>query len=80
MASSRRALQTAARQRSESVFINCPFADSHVRLFLAYVVGAKAIGLTPRAAIEVYDARTARLERIQSMLGECAYSSHDISS
>ena len=79
MPGSRRGQEAAIGRRSESVFINRPFAESHVRLFLAYVVGAKAIGLSPRAAIEVYDARAARLERIQQMLAECAYSFHDVS-
>ena len=69
-----------ARLRSSSVFINCPiFSDTHVRLFIAYVVGALAVGLTPRAAIEAYESRRARLERIQAMIAECAFSFHDIS-
>ena len=74
-----RAALRKLKLRSTSVFINCPFSDSHVLLFIAYVVGAMAVGLTPRAAIETYDARRSRLERIHALIAECAVSFHDIS-
>ena len=66
-------------RRRTSIFINAPYGPAHQNLFLAYVVGAISLGLTPRAAIETYDSTTSRLERIAALLRVCRFSLHDLS-
>jgi hypothetical protein len=47
-------------------------------LYLAYIAGAAAFGLVPRAAIEI-PSGALRLNRIFALLLECRYSIHDVS-
>ena len=74
---SKRELQN--RQRLSSVFINAPYGPEHQDIFLAYLVGAVALGLSPRAAIEFLNTRDSQLEHIYGLLRQCAFSFHDLS-
>jgi hypothetical protein len=60
------------------VFLNVPYDDAFADLFLAYIVGLTACGLTPRATLEI-PGGARRLDRIVQLIGECRYSIHDLS-
>jgi len=64
--------------RQKSVFLNLPYDPSFQNLFLAYVVGTTALGLIPRATLEI-PGSTRRLDRIQLLIRSCRYSIHDLS-
>jgi hypothetical protein len=60
------------------VFLNVPYDLEYEPLFLAFIAGLCAFGLTPRAAIEL-PGSTRRLGRILKLLHSCRYSFHDLS-
>ena len=66
------------RNRSRYVFLNVPHDSGFKRLYLAYIAGLSALGLTPRAALEIPGGER-RLDRILSLLRTCRYSLHDLS-
>lgn len=77
-----------ARQRStgnlkklvdpDHVFLNLPYDAGFSQQFLAYTCGVCALGLTPRATLELQGG-TRRLDRIISLIETCFYSIHDMS-
>jgi hypothetical protein len=60
------------------VFLNIPYDRDFVELFLAYIAGLAALGLTPHATIEIPGGER-RLDRIFSLVRACRYSVHDLS-
>lgn len=60
------------------MFLNVPYDEAFGDLFLAYIVGLTAYGLTPRATLEI-PGGARRLDRIVQLIGECRYSIHDLS-
>ena len=63
----------------DGVFINCPFDEHYKPLFDALVFCTAAAGLRVRSALERVDSGEARLEKICRLIGESAFSIHDIS-
>jgi len=61
-----------------SVFLNIPYDQPFVELFLAYLAGVSAYGLVPRATLEIPGGGR-RLDRIVSLIESCRYSIHDLS-
>jgi hypothetical protein len=61
-----------------AVFLNLPYDSKFQPLFLAYIAGVTAFGLTPRATLEI-PGGARRLDRIFAILSECQYSIHDLS-
>ena len=68
------------RLRSKDVFINCPFDDKYKPIFDAIVFAVRDLGFIARCALEIDDAGEVRLDKIVRLIGQCAYSVHDISS
>jgi hypothetical protein len=68
------------RRRAErySVVLNIPYDGAFESLYLAYVAGLSAFGLTPRATLEIPTSQR-RLERILGLIQKCTYSIHDLS-
>lgn len=62
----------------ESLFLNIPYDSSFTHLYLAYIAGASAFGLVPRATLEIPGGER-RLDRILALIRSCAYSLHDLS-
>ncbi len=60
------------------VFLNIPYDARFTRLYLAYVAGICAFGLTPRATLEI-PGGVRRLDRIFELIQTCRYSLHDLS-
>jgi hypothetical protein len=60
------------------VFLNVPYDKKFERLFLAYISGAAAFGLSPRATLEIRRSSD-RLDRILDLVRACRYSIHDLS-
>ena len=78
---SRKEPKTAAAKEKKSraeVFLNIPYDKQFERLFLAYIAGISAIGMVPRATLEITDS-TRRLEKILKLARSCEYSVHDLS-
>ena len=65
------------KSRNE-VFLNIPYDKKFERLFLAYIAGISALGMVPRATLEITDS-SRRLERILKLARSCGYSVHDLS-
>ncbi|MGC2111328.1 MAG: hypothetical protein WA655_17570 [Candidatus Korobacteraceae bacterium] len=63
---------------SPAVFLNLPYDSTFQPLFLAYIAGVTAFGLTPRATLEIPGGMR-RLDRIFEILAQCQYSIHDLS-
>ena len=61
------------------VFINCPFDAAYRPMFDAIVFAVIACDLTPHSALEIDDASQTRLDKIETIIGECRWSIHDIS-
>jgi hypothetical protein len=61
-----------------SVFLNIPYDDAFLRLYLAYIAAVSAFGLIPQATL-VIPGGTRRLERIIRLIKGCEYSIHDLS-
>jgi len=69
----------AKREKSRAeVFLNIPYDKQFERLFLAYIAGISAIGMVPRATLEITDS-SRRLEKILKLARNCEYSVHDLS-
>ena len=69
----------AKRRKSRAeVFLNIPYDEKFERLFLAYIVGISALGMVPRATLEIPDS-SRRLEKILKLVRSCEYSIHDLS-
>jgi hypothetical protein len=66
------------RKHSPEVFLNVPYDKKFERLFLAFIAGTSAHGLTPRATLEITTS-VRRLERILDLIRRCEYSIHDLS-
>jgi hypothetical protein len=66
------------RSAEPSVFLNIPYDRAFENLYLAYIAGLSAFGLVPRATLEIPTSQR-RLERIANLIGQCAYSIHDLS-
>jgi hypothetical protein len=59
-------------------FLNIPYDDDFGDLFLSYISGLAAFGLTPRATLEI-PGGARRLDRILELIESCVYSFHDLS-
>ena len=59
-------------------FLNIPYDNAFQSLYLAYIAGMSAFGLTPRATLEI-PGGTRRLDRIFDLIKRCRYSFHDLS-
>jgi len=66
------------RKHREAAFLNIPYDRDFEELYLAYIAGIAAFGLTPRATLEV-PGGTRRLDRIFDVIRTCQYSFHDLS-
>jgi hypothetical protein len=66
------------RVKQESAFLNIPYDRRYESLYLAFIAGLCAFGLTPRATIEIPSPKR-RLERIIELIRGCEYSFHDLS-
>jgi hypothetical protein len=66
------------RAERYSVFLNVPYDSAFENLYLAYIAGLSAFGLIARATLEIPTSQR-RLERIQKLIRQCAYSIHDLS-
>ena len=66
------------RVKQESAFLNIPYDRRYESLYLAFIAGLCAFGLTPRATIEIPSTKR-RLERIIELIRGCEYSFHDLS-
>jgi hypothetical protein len=64
--------------RDKSAFLNVPYDPRYSKLFLAFIAGLSAYGLTPRATLEIPSGQR-RLDRVLEMLQRCRYSFHDLS-
>ncbi len=60
------------------VFLNVPYDRQFVSLFLAYISGLVALGLEPRASLEI-PGGAARLDKITELIASCSQSVHDLS-
>ncbi|MFL6463946.1 MAG: hypothetical protein ACJ73N_06005, partial [Bryobacteraceae bacterium] len=63
---------------ASDVFLNVPYDQRFLDLFLAYVAGLGALGLFPRATLEIPGGER-RLDRIFTLIRACASSLHDLS-
>ena len=61
-----------------SVFLNLPYDRQFEPLFLAYIAGVTAFGMTPHATLEI-PGSARRLDRIFELISSCPYSIHDLS-
>jgi len=59
-------------------FLNIPYDLAFQNLYLAYIAGITAFGLTPRATLEI-PGGARRLDRIFDLIKGCRYSFHDLS-
>jgi hypothetical protein len=60
------------------VFLNIPYDEQFADLFLAYIAGVVALGLAPRATLEIAGGER-RLDRTFELIQHCQYSVHDLS-
>ena len=60
------------------VFLNIPYDKKFEKLFLAYIAGTVALGLTPRATLEIRKSSD-RLDKILNLIESCQHSVHDLS-
>jgi hypothetical protein len=66
------------KRRAGDVFLNIPFAATHEYLYLSLIAGLATLRLTPRCVLEIPPQQN-RLDRLFTLIGECAYSIHDLS-
>src|SRR5260370_38754408 len=78
MAQRRSAEKRGSAAKQKSVFLNLPYDRSFQNLFLAFIAGTSALGLIPRATLEI-PGSTRRLDRILSLIQSSQYSIHDLS-
>jgi len=72
--------QASSTEKSETdVFINCPFDETYQPLFDAIIYSVIACGYEPRCALEINDAGTTRIDKIQRLIKVCRLGIHDIS-
>lgn len=64
---------------ADKVFFNTPYDEAYEPLFAVLVGSAIALQLIPKCVLEISEQGQGRLERIASMLNECAFSIHDLS-
>jgi hypothetical protein len=67
-----RLLKIEASRASTCCFLNIPYDKNFERLFLAYVAGISALGLTPRATLEI-PGGVRRLDRILQLIESCRF-------
>jgi hypothetical protein len=67
-----------AAPRAGHVFLNFPFSTSYESLFIAFVGGLVAPGLSPRCVLEI-PPQEQRLKRLFDLIRNSAYSIHDLS-
>jgi hypothetical protein len=73
----RRTDRVRSDRGSKAVFLNFPYDEQFIQLFLAYIAGVCSYGLIPRATLEPAGER--RLEKIVNLIWSCHYSFHDLS-
>lgn len=61
-----------------TAFLNVPYDDRFKDLYFAFIAGLTALGLDPRATLEV-PGGVRRLDRIFDLIASCRYSFHDLS-
>ncbi len=61
-----------------SAFLNVPYDDGYEDLYLAFLAGLTAFGLTARTTLEIPGGER-RLDRIFELIAACRYSFHDLS-
>jgi hypothetical protein len=61
-----------------AAFLNIPYDNEFLELYLAYIAGLTAFGLTPHATLEL-PGGARRLDRILELIAACHYSFHDLS-
>jgi hypothetical protein len=66
------------KRRAGEVFLNIPFAATHEYLYVALIAGLATLRLTPRCVLEIPPQQN-RLDRLFTLINECAYSIHDLS-
>ena len=62
----------------KGVFLNVPYDEEFISLYVAYVVGLCQLGLVPHLAAEI-PGGDRRLNRIIQLIQSCSYSIHDLS-
>jgi hypothetical protein len=67
-----------SRSAPPEVFLNIPYDKNFEKLFLAYIAGTVALGLTPRATLEIRKSSD-RLDKILGLIQSCQHSIHDLS-
>jgi hypothetical protein len=70
-------LRARSSTAPSEVFLNLPYDAAFERLYLAYIVGVSALGMVPRATLELPGA--IRIDRIWTLISGCRYSIHDLS-
>jgi hypothetical protein len=68
----------ASADTRDAAFLNVPYDRRYERLYLAFIAGLSAFGLTPHATVELAGSQR-RLDRILPLLRSCRYSFHDLS-
>jgi hypothetical protein len=61
-----------------AVFLNIPYDEEFLPLYIAYIVGLHQLGLVPHIASEITGGER-RLDRILALIQSCRYSIHDLS-
>lgn len=64
-------------ETKKEVFLNIPYDKRFTRLYFSYIAALTAMGLLPRATLEIPGVR--RLDLIIDLLERCPYSIHDLS-
>jgi hypothetical protein len=72
MAQRRTAGKPARAAKQKSVFLNLPYDHSFQNLFLSFIAGTNALGLIPRATLEI-PGSTRRLDRILSLIQPASF-------
>jgi hypothetical protein len=62
---------------NKSVFLNIPYDAQFTQQYFAYITAVSAMSLVPKATLGIAGNR--RLDRIASLIEDCAYSIHDLS-
>lgn len=66
-------------QRSNHVFVNCPFDQGYKPIFDGIVFAITDLGFVARSAREEDDSGVIRLSKIERIIESCKYGIHDIS-
>ncbi len=62
-----------------NVFINCPFEEEYLGLFMAMIFTVVECGFTPRCSLEASNSGQVRVQKIMQIIEECRLGIHDIS-